>query len=125
MVASLLGRAASIAVVLGFVLAPAARAIPSPDVVISLFASAAQVLGVTTVILGRWFFVRRGQGRGGLRAQGSNFAIPFFVSGGLLLAALAGWGCSTCTCRTSGWRACSSTSCGRRSRTASSSATST
>lgn len=62
-------RAASTAIVLLFVLAPAAPAIPSPDVVISLFASAAQVLGVTTVILGRWFFVRRGQGRSGLRAQ--------------------------------------------------------
>ncbi|HUR27514.1 MAG TPA: rhodanese-like domain-containing protein, partial [Planctomycetota bacterium] len=87
-----LWRAASTAIVLGFVLAPAAPAIPSPDVVISLFASAAQVLGVTTVILGRWFFVRRGQGRGGLRAQGSGFAVPFLMSGGLLLASLVGWG---------------------------------
>src|SRR5690349_295374 len=87
-----LWRPVSALILLAFVLAPDARAIPSPDVVISLFASAAQVLGVATVILGRWFFVRRGPGLGTVRAKGSSFTVPFFVSAGLLVATLAGWG---------------------------------
>jgi rhodanese-related sulfurtransferase/phosphohistidine swiveling domain-containing protein len=87
-----LWRLASTLIVLAFVLAPQASAIPSPDVVISLFASAAQVLGVATVILGRWFFVRRGNGRSAGNSKGTHFALPFFVTSGLLLATLAGWG---------------------------------
>ncbi|MEO6709787.1 MAG: PEP/pyruvate-binding domain-containing protein [Planctomycetota bacterium] len=87
-----LWRSASALILLAFVFSSPARAIPSPDVVISLFASAAQVLGVTTVILGRWFFVRRGQGLSAGRAKGSNFAVPFLVTTGLFLASLIGWG---------------------------------
>ncbi|MBK8179587.1 MAG: YidC/Oxa1 family membrane protein insertase [Planctomycetes bacterium] len=78
-------------VLLAFVLVGDARAIPSPDVVLSLFASAAQVLGVGTVILGRWFFVRRGTAAGG-GARGSGYSRPFFVCAGLLCATLVGWG---------------------------------
>ncbi len=79
-------------ILMAFVLVPDARAIPSPDVVISLFASAAQVLGVATVILGRWFFVRRGQGSVGGASRRSNFAVPFAAAGGLFLVSLLGWG---------------------------------
>src|SRR5258708_37819434 len=49
----------------GFVLEGHAFAIPSPDVVVNLFASAAQVLGLLTVIFGKWFF-------GGSRKAGSS-----------------------------------------------------
>src|SRR6185436_12098608 len=44
------------AAVSGFVLDGHAWAIPSPDVVVNLFASSAQVLGLLTVIFGKWFF---------------------------------------------------------------------
>ena len=85
-------RQVSALILMAFVLVPDASAIPSPDVVISLFASAAQVLGVATVILGRWFFVRRGQGSVAGAAQRSNFAVPFAVAGGLFVVSLLGWG---------------------------------
>ena len=43
------------AAVAAFVLGRPAWALPSPDVVVNLFASAAQVLGLLTVVLGKWF----------------------------------------------------------------------
>jgi len=85
-------RRASALILVAFVFTPEARAIPSPDVMISLFACAAQVLGVATVILGRWFFVRRDSGLGAGRSARRSHRTPFLVSSGLLVLALLGWG---------------------------------
>lgn len=75
------------AAVLLFVVDGTAWAIPSPDVMVSLFASAAQVLALASVVFGKWFFSRRG--RGG--KSGSSFRVPFFVSAGLCVACGIGW----------------------------------
>ena len=85
-------KTASALILLGFVLSPEAKAIPSPDVMISLFASAAQVLGVATVILGRWFFVRRSHGTGAGRSGRGSMRTPFLIASGLLVVSLLGWG---------------------------------
>jgi rhodanese-related sulfurtransferase/phosphohistidine swiveling domain-containing protein len=74
----------------GFVLAPDALAIPSPDVVIGLFASLAQALGLLSVIAGGWLWKRR---RGGGSESGTRaWRIACLASTGLLVLTLAGWG---------------------------------
>ncbi len=68
-----------------------AWAIPSPDLVIGLFASTAQVLALGTIVFGRWFF---GGGRKSAAANAGNgnaYRIAFFASSGLFVATLAGW----------------------------------
>jgi phosphoenolpyruvate synthase/pyruvate phosphate dikinase/rhodanese-related sulfurtransferase len=82
-------RAPGIAAVLLFVLPGLAWAIPSPDVVVNLFASTAQVLGLATVVLGRWTFRRA---RAGAAARGGSHRLAFRVTLGLFLASLAGFG---------------------------------
>jgi rhodanese-related sulfurtransferase/membrane protein insertase Oxa1/YidC/SpoIIIJ/phosphohistidine swiveling domain-containing protein len=78
--------------VLLFLVDGTAWAIPSPDVMISLFASAAQVLALASVILGKWFFTRRRAGDAtGSATSGATFRIPFFVATGLCVASTIGW----------------------------------
>jgi len=74
----------------GLVITPDALAIPSPDVVIGLFASVAQALGLLSVIAGGWFWKRRrsGNSAGGTRA----WKIACIASSGLLVLTLSGWG---------------------------------
>jgi rhodanese-related sulfurtransferase/membrane protein insertase Oxa1/YidC/SpoIIIJ/phosphohistidine swiveling domain-containing protein len=87
--ASLLACAA----VSGFVVDGRAWALPSPDVVVNLFASSAQVLGLLTVILGKWFF----SGRRKMVAAGAPsraYRTAFYVSAGLCVLSLAAWGLS-------------------------------
>lgn len=78
------------AAVAGFVLEGHAFAIPSPDVVVNLFASAAQVLGLLTVIFGKWFF--SGARRSVSGRPSAGFRIAFFVSAGLCALSIIGWG---------------------------------
>jgi YidC/Oxa1 family membrane protein insertase len=73
-----------------FVLNGHAWAIPSPDVVVNLFASAAQVLGLLTVIFGKWFF--SGSRRSLSSRPSAGFRIAFFVSAGLCALSIIGWG---------------------------------
>jgi rifampicin phosphotransferase len=80
----------AVILVLVFVLDGTAWAIPSPDVMVNLFASAAQVLGLVSLILGRWFFVNRGRS-GGATRDGGSFRVPFFAAAGLCLVTSAGW----------------------------------
>lgn len=67
-----------------------ALAIPSPDVMVNLFASTAQVLGLVSILLGRWFFVRR---KAPDRTRTSTRAprLALAVSLGLCAAASVGW----------------------------------
>src|SRR5882672_4831690 len=74
----------------GLVLTPDAKAIPSPDVVIGLFASVAQGLGLLSVILGGWLWKRRRNG-GSARAT-KAWKVACISSSGLLLLTVAGWG---------------------------------
>ncbi|MFN0008757.1 MAG: PEP/pyruvate-binding domain-containing protein [Planctomycetota bacterium] len=76
-----------------FVVASPAWALPSPDVVVSLFASLAQVLGLLTVILGKWFFGGRRKNVSSARSA-AGYRTAFLVSTGLLVCALIGWGLS-------------------------------
>jgi rifampicin phosphotransferase len=59
-------------------------AIPSPDVLLNLFASAAQMLGLLALALGGGVFVRRRNGIGGHARPAARW--PFFVTLGLLVA---------------------------------------
>lgn len=69
-------------------LATAAWAIPSPDVMVNLFASSAQVLGLASVVLGRWLWVRKKRGATG-NGRGSRTA--FLVASALFVASSVGW----------------------------------
>ncbi|MDZ4772283.1 MAG: PEP/pyruvate-binding domain-containing protein [Planctomycetota bacterium] len=67
-----------------------AHAIPSPDVMVNLFASAAQVLGLLSIVFGRWFFVsRRKSSASGKQSPVQKFA--FAASVVLCLVASSGW----------------------------------
>jgi len=79
------------AAVSGFVLDGHAWAIPSPDVVVNLFASSAQVLGLLTVIFGKWFFSssRKATAKGQASA---TYRIAFLASAGLCVLSIIGWG---------------------------------
>ncbi len=59
-------------------------AIPSPDVLLNLFASAAQMLGLLALALGGGIFVRSRNSIGGQARPAARW--PFFVTLGLLLA---------------------------------------
>ncbi|MBL8859780.1 MAG: membrane protein insertase YidC [Planctomycetes bacterium] len=83
------GFALTVLIMAGFVLEGGARAIPSPDVMVNLFASAAQVLGLVSILLGRWFFLKRGRSAGA--AGGRSYRTAFFASLGLCAAASVGW----------------------------------
>jgi len=76
-----------------FVVDRPARALPSPDVVVNLFASSAQVLGLLTVVLGKWFFAGR---RKGVASAGSStsYRSAFLACAVLLVGSLVGWGLS-------------------------------
>ena len=83
-------RALAVGVVLAFVVCERAWAIPSPDLVVNLFASAAQVLGLVSVIFGSWFFGRRKQASksGG---DAKRWKIAFATSSVLCVVAALGW----------------------------------
>jgi YidC/Oxa1 family membrane protein insertase len=87
---SRIGAGLGWAAVLLFVLDGHAWAIPSPDVVVNLFASAAQVLGLLTVIFGKWFF--SGSRRNLSSRPSAGYRIAFFVSAGLCVLSMIGWG---------------------------------
>lgn len=71
-------------------LSTAAWAIPSPDVMVNLFASSAQVLGLVSVLLGRWLWVRK---KRGARAQGGKgYRTAFLIAIGLCAVSSIGWG---------------------------------
>jgi len=74
-----------------FVLEGHAWALPSPDVVVNLFASAAQILGLLTVILGKWFFSGRRRSTAN-RQSSTAYRSAFFVSAALCVLSLVGWG---------------------------------
>lgn len=83
-------RVLSVGVVLAFVVSGRAFAIPSPDLVVNLFASAAQVLGLVSVIVGSWFFGRRkSASKGGGSAKG--WKVAFSASTVLFVASALGW----------------------------------
>src|SRR5258705_3655209 len=86
-----LGGCVGWAAVSGFVLEGHAWAIPSPDVVVNLFASSAQVLGLLTVIFGKWFFSSSRKSAATGRAS-STYRIAFFASAGLCVLSVIGWG---------------------------------
>jgi membrane protein insertase Oxa1/YidC/SpoIIIJ/rhodanese-related sulfurtransferase/phosphohistidine swiveling domain-containing protein len=75
------------AAVLLFVVDGTAWAIPSPDVMVSLFASAAQVLALASVVFGKWFFDRRTRRTESAR----SFRLPFYASLGLCAVCSIGW----------------------------------
>lgn len=76
-----------------FVIDSPAWALPSPDVVVNLFASAAQVLGLLTVVLGKWFFGGRRKSVASAGAS-STYRSAFLVCAGLLVCSLVGWSLS-------------------------------
>jgi rhodanese-related sulfurtransferase/phosphohistidine swiveling domain-containing protein len=78
-----------LAVVLLVLLQRPAWAIPSPDVMVNLFASATQVLGVASLILGRWFLRRRAPGSTASRGGASRVA--FLAACGLCAVTSVGW----------------------------------
>ncbi|MCY2961463.1 MAG: PEP-utilizing enzyme [Planctomycetota bacterium] len=67
-----------------------AWAIPSPDVMVNLFASSAQVLGLVSVVLGRWLWVRKK--RGSTAANGRGYRAAFAVALALCAVSSIGWG---------------------------------
>jgi len=67
-----------------------AFAIPSPDVVVNLFASAAQVLGLVSIVAGSWFFGRKRRGASGERS-GRAWRLAFVASSALFVVAALGW----------------------------------
>jgi YidC/Oxa1 family membrane protein insertase len=72
------------------ILSGPAQAIPSPDVMVSLFASAAQVLGLLSIVFGRWFFVARKRAR--TTGTPSRFQrVAFVASVVLCVTAACGW----------------------------------
>lgn len=86
-----LARAASVIVALGFVTGERAWAIPSPDLVVNLFASAAQVLGLLSIVLGSWFF--RGRPTRGAQSGNSRaWRRAFYTSCALFVVTALGWG---------------------------------
>ncbi len=86
-------RGAATAVALGFVVGERAFAIPSPDLVVNLFASAAQVLGLVSIVLGSWFF--RGRSTRGVRGGSSRAWKHAFTAVCVLFVLTAlGWGFS-------------------------------
>jgi rhodanese-related sulfurtransferase/membrane protein insertase Oxa1/YidC/SpoIIIJ/phosphohistidine swiveling domain-containing protein len=76
-------------IVLLFVLPSNAWAIPSPDVMINLFASSTQVLGIVSLILGRWFIANRGRRASG--AGQGTYRTAFWVALGLCVMSSTGW----------------------------------
>ncbi len=78
-----------VAVVLSFVLAGPASAIPSPDVMVNLFASTAQVLGVLSLLLGRWFVSRRQVGA--TSTSRGSYRTAFWIAFSLCAASSVGW----------------------------------
>jgi len=84
-----IGRAMGALLALGS-LSSVAWAIPSPDVMVNLFASSAQILGLASVVLGRWLWVRKK--RGSRADSGQGFRTAFWVAAGLFLASSVGWG---------------------------------
>ncbi len=71
-------------------LSTAAWAIPSPDVMVNLFASSAQVLGLVSVLLGRWLWVRKKHGARG--RDGKGYRTAFLTALGLCAVSSIGWG---------------------------------
>ncbi|HZN39061.1 MAG TPA: hypothetical protein VFD82_09665, partial [Planctomycetota bacterium] len=65
-------------------------AIPSPDVLLNLFASAGQMLGLLALALGGGAFVRRRSTVGGAAVRPTS-RWPFLVSVGLLLSVSCGF----------------------------------
>lgn len=84
-------RPAAIAIVALFVVGERAWAIPSPDLVVNLFASAAQVLGLLAAVSGSWFFGRRRRA-GASGGDAKAWRIAFAASTALFVAATVGWG---------------------------------
>ncbi len=72
-------------------LSATAWAIPSPDVMVNLFASSAQLLGLASVVLGRWVWVRRRRGAAG-DGEGRRYRTSFLVAAGLCALSTIGWG---------------------------------
>ncbi len=89
-----LSTVAGTTVALLFLLEQPAWAIPSPDLVVSLFASSAQALGLATLLLARWTFGGRSSGALDTQAKssGRSYRTAFQVTLGLFLASLVGWG---------------------------------
>ncbi|MCZ6794007.1 MAG: YidC/Oxa1 family membrane protein insertase [Planctomycetota bacterium] len=81
------GATALHALVINFLAFTPLLAIPSPDVVVNLFANAAQVLGLLTVVLGGAVVSTRR--RPGRPAAGGALRWPFRVAAGLLVVSLA------------------------------------
>lgn len=84
------GRAAAAAIALAFVTADRARAIPSPDLVVNLFASAAQVLGLVSIVLGSWFFRGR-TSRGAKQGSSRAWRVAFAATCTLFVITALGW----------------------------------
>jgi len=57
---------------------------------VNLFASSAQILGLASVVLGRWLWVRKKRGRG--PADGRGHRTAFLVACALCAASSIGWG---------------------------------
>ncbi|MCC6407768.1 MAG: YidC/Oxa1 family membrane protein insertase [Planctomycetes bacterium] len=74
---------------LAFVLTGTAWAIPSPDVVVNVLASSTQVLGLVSLVFGRWFLNRRRSV--GRAANGPAQRIALGVVTGLFVASAVGW----------------------------------
>jgi rifampicin phosphotransferase len=73
-----------------FVFAPDALAIPSPDVVIGLFASVAQVLGLLSVLAGGWLWRKRKQVASESSSRG--WKIACIATSTLFVFTCIGWG---------------------------------
>jgi membrane protein insertase Oxa1/YidC/SpoIIIJ/rhodanese-related sulfurtransferase/phosphohistidine swiveling domain-containing protein len=71
-------------------LSTAAWAIPSPDVMVNLFASSAQILGLVSVVLGRWLWVRKKHGSRVATQRGSRAVL--YAAIGLCALSTIGWG---------------------------------
>jgi hypothetical protein len=78
-----------VAVLVCVVFAGPALAIPSPDVMVNLFASATQVLGVLTLIFGRWFVTSRARAKQG--GSGGASRIAFWIAASLAVVSSLGW----------------------------------
>ncbi len=68
-----------------------AWAIPSPDVMVNLFASSAQILGLASVVLGRWLWVRKKRGAGQGPGAGRGYRAAFLGALALCAASSIGW----------------------------------
>lgn len=85
-----LARASCAFVAVAVVLAPRAWAIPSPDLVVNLFASAAQVLGLLSIVLGSWAFRGR-RSRGARAGTAHGWRRGFYTSTALFVLTAVGW----------------------------------